>query len=187
MNGLLSPARIGVAAVIAAAAAALAPGSAHAAYSARVDGGTLILKGNGASETLVLRLQPGSPGTLQADVGADGTADFSFDRSTFTAIEVEAGGGDDEIRIDQSGGAFTDESVTMNGGAGDDTMIGGAGADSFIGSTGDDFADGNIGADRAALGGGDDRFQWDPGDGSDTVDGQGGNDRLDFNGANVSE
>ena len=39
----------------------------------------------------------------------DGTADFSFDRSTFTAIDVAAGGGDDKVRIDQSGGSFADE------------------------------------------------------------------------------
>ena len=147
----------------------------------------MTLKGNAASDKLVLRLAPGAPGTLQADVGADGTADFSFDRSTFTAIDVEAGAGDDDVRIDQSGGTFTDEHVTMNGGSGDDTLIGGAGADSFVGGAGEDFADGNIGADTASMGAGDDRFQWDPGDGSDTVDGQGGSDRLDFNGSNASE
>ena len=77
----------------------------------------MTIKGNGASDKLALRLAPGAPGTLQADVGADGSPDFSFDRSTFTSIDVEAGGGDDEIRIDQSGGTFTDELVTMNGGA----------------------------------------------------------------------
>ena len=163
------------------------PDLAQAAYSARVEAGTLTLRGDSASDKLALRLQPGSPGTLQADVGADGSAEFSFDRTTFTSIDVEAAGGDDEVRIDQSGGAFTDESVTMNGGAGDDTLIGGAGAETFVGGTGEDFADGNIGADKASLGAGSDRFQWDPGDGSDTVDGQDGSDQLDFNGSNASE
>ena len=187
MIGMTAPARILLAGGLAAAALGFAPEQAHAAYSARVETGTLTLKGNAASDKLVLRLAPGAPGTLQADVGADGTADFSFDRSTFTAIDVEAGAGDDDVRIDQSGGTFTDEHVTMNGGSGDDTLIGGAGADSFVGGAGEDFADGNIGADEASMGSGDDRFQWDPGDGSDTVDGQGGNDRLDFNGSNASE
>ena len=187
MNGTTSTARILLVGTLFAAALGLAPDQAHAAYSARVEAGTLTLKGNSANDTLVLRLQAGSPGTLQADVGADGTADFSFDRSTFTSIDVEAGGGDDEVRIDQSGGAFTDESVTMNGGAGDDRLIGGAGAEILVGGSGEDFADGNIGADQAALGAGDDRFQWDPGDGSDTVEGQGGNDQLDFNASNASE
>ena len=187
MNGMTAAARMLLAGSLAAAALGLVPEQAGAAYSARVEAGTLTLKGNAATDKLVLRLAPGTPGTLQADVGADGTADFSFDRNTFTAIDVEAGAGDDDVRIDQSGGTFTDEHVTMNGGSGDDTLIGGAGAESFIGGAGEDFADGNIGADEASMGSGDDRFQWDPGDGSDTVDGQSGNDRLDFNGSNASE
>ena len=41
-----------------------------------------------ASDKLALRLSPGDPGTLQLDAGEDGTVDFSFDRSTFTSIDV---------------------------------------------------------------------------------------------------
>jgi RTX calcium-binding nonapeptide repeat (4 copies) len=100
---------------------------------------------------------------------------------------VEAGGGNDEVRVDQSGGMFTDETVTMNGGDGNDTLLGGDGDDMLLGGRGDDFVDGNRGADQAFLGAGDDRFQWDPGDGSDLVEGQGGHDQLDFNGANIGE
>ena len=85
MIGMTAPARILLAGGLAAAALGFSPDLAHAAYSARVETGTLTLKGNAASDKLVLRLAPGAPGTLQADVGADGTADFSFDRSTFTA------------------------------------------------------------------------------------------------------
>src|SRR6476469_4422149 len=162
-------------------------GVAHAAYSAHVRAGTLEIGGNAASDKLSLRLAPGAPNILQLDVGEDGTADFSFDRSTFTAIAVDAGRGDDEVRIDQSGGAFTDEAITLNGGDGNDTLIGGSGAETFFGGKGDDFVDGNIGADTAFLGSGDDRFQWDPGDGSDAVEGQAGNDTLDFNGSNAAE
>jgi hemolysin type calcium-binding protein len=158
---------------------------ADAAYKARVDGGTLKITGDGASDKLSLRL--GAPTVLQVDVGQDGTADFSFDRTTFTAIDVEAAGGDDEVRVDQSGGVFTDEAITINGGAGNDTLIGAAGNETFLGGGGDDFVDGNIGADTASLGSGNDRFQWDPGDGSDTVDGQGGTDALAFNGSNIGE
>ncbi len=165
----------------------LAADQAQAAYTARVDAGTLKVTGNSDSDRLVLRLQPGSPTTLEVDVGADGTADFSFDRTTFTAIEVEARGGDDEVRIDQSGGAFTDELVTMDGGGGADILLGGSGADLLIGGGGDDFVDGNQGADTALLGGGTDHFQWDPGDSSDVVEGQSGNDSLDFNGSGASE
>ena len=113
MIGMTAPARILLAGGLAAAAFGFASDQANAAYSARVQTGTLTLKGNAADDKLVLRLAPGAPGTLQADVGADGIADFSFDRSTFTSIDVEAGAGDDEVRIDQSGGTFTDEHVTM--------------------------------------------------------------------------
>src|SRR4051812_28029436 len=170
-----------------AASLALGATPAFAAYTANVQNGTLKVTGDGASDKLALRLNGPAPNTLQVDVGEDGTTDFSFDRTTFTAIDVLADGGDDEIRVDQSGGTFTDETVTMNGGAGDDTLIGGAGADVMLGGAGEDFADGNIGADKASLGAGNDRFQWDPGDGSDVVDGQGGSDLLDFNGSNIGE
>ena len=170
-------------------AATLAFGAhpALAAYTARVQAGTLKITGNAASDKLALRLEPGSPTTLQVDVGEDGTADFSLDRTAFTAIDVEAGAGDDEVRIDESGGSFTDEAVTMNGGAGDDTLLGGSGADTLLGGGGSDVVDGNRGSDLASLGAGNDHFQWDPGDGSDVVDGQGGSDQLDFNGANIGE
>ena len=176
-----------VAGVLFAALLSIATDSARAAYTARVDAGTLAIVGNADSDSLVLRLQAGSPNILEVDVGADGTADFAFDRSTFTAIDVRAKGGDDEVRIDQSGGAFTDEQITIDGGDGADTLIGGSGAETFIGGAGPDFVDGNQGQDLALLGGGADRFQWDPGDSSDVVEGQAGNDTLAFNGSNISE
>ncbi len=143
-----------------AASLGFAADDALAAYKAKVDGGTLTISGDGASDKLVLRLAPGSPNTLEVDVGANGTADYSFDRSTFTAIDVEAGGGDDDVRVDQSGGAFPDESITMNGGDGADTLIGGSGADTLLGGKGNDLVAGGDGNDRASLGDGDDRFEW---------------------------
>ena len=79
-----------------------------AAYQAQVQNGTLQITGNRASDKLALRLAPGDPNTLQVDVGEDGTADFGFDRSPFSAINVQGGGGNDKIRIDQSNGTFTD-------------------------------------------------------------------------------
>ncbi len=90
--------------------------SALAAYIPHVQGGTLQITGNGASDKLALRLAPGPPNILQVDVGEDGTPDFSFDRTAFTAINVQGGGGNDDIRVDQSQGAFADEAVTIDGG-----------------------------------------------------------------------
>ena len=111
----------------------LAADPAHAAFAARVQAGVLTVSGDSASDKLALRLQPGSPNILQVDVGDDGSADFSFDRTTFTAVVVDGGAGDDQLRIDQSGGLFTDEAVTLDGGPGDDTLIGANGADTLIG------------------------------------------------------
>jgi hypothetical protein len=164
-------------------AAMAVAGPASAAYTARVQTGTLRITGDGASDKLLVGLQPA---TALVDVDEDGTIDFTFDRSTFTAIDVTAGGGDDEVRIQQLSSSIT-EAITVNGGAGDDRLIGSGAAETFLGGSGDDFVDGNIGADTASLGSGADHFQWDPGDGSDTVDGQGGEDQLDFNGSNIGE
>ena len=64
-----------------AAASGMAAERASAGFSARVAQGTLRIDGNAASDKLALRLQAGSPQTLQVDVGDDGSANFSFDRS----------------------------------------------------------------------------------------------------------
>ncbi|HSC90759.1 MAG TPA: hypothetical protein VLB86_03810, partial [Gaiellaceae bacterium] len=176
-----------LAGALSAAALGFAAEPASAAYAAKVKTGTLTVTGDAASDKLALRLAPGSPGTLQVDVGDDGTAEFSFDRSTFTRIVVDAGRGDDQVRIDSTGGVFTDELVTLSGGPGADTLLGGFGDEALVGGAGNDVLDGGPGADQVLMGDGDDRISWDPGDGSDVVDGQKGVDRLDFNGANVGE
>jgi Ca2+-binding RTX toxin-like protein len=77
--------------------------------------------------------------------------------------------------------------ITVDGGAGDDTLLGSNGTDLLLGGDNNDFIDGQQGNDTVFLGAGDDTFQWDPGDGSDTVEGQAGNDRMVFNGANIAE
>ena len=176
-----------------------------ASVTARVHNGTLQITGTTGPDTVVLRLEPGQPNTLDVDVGDDGTVDFRFDRSTFGAIDVQGGAGDDQVRIDESEGAFTDDVITLDGGPGDDTLTGGSGSDVLdggsgddvlrggdgddvlIGGSGDDQVDGGRGSDTASLGSGDDRFTWDPGDGSDAVDGGAGNDTLVFDGSNVAE
>jgi Ca2+-binding RTX toxin-like protein len=158
-----------------------------ASYQAGVQSQTLQIRGDGASDNLALRLSPTDPNTLQVDVGDDGTVDFSFDRSTFAAIDVQAGGGNDQVRVDDSFGSFANDAVTIDGGAGDDTLIGGDGNDVLTGGAGNDTVIGGRGTDTALLGSGADSFTWNPGDGSDTIEGQSGNDTLDFNGSNANE
>jgi Ca2+-binding RTX toxin-like protein len=158
-----------------------------ASTTASVQGQTLQITGDGADNKLSLRLDPANPDVLQVDVGEDGTVDFAFDRSTFTAIDVQAGGGNDDVRVDDSAGSFADEQVTIDGGAGNDTITGGDGNDTLIGGTGNDTIVGGRGADTVSMGAGADTFTWNPGDGSDIVDGGAGNDTMRFNGSNAPE
>jgi len=158
-----------------------------ASTTASVQGQTLQIKGDGAGDKVALHLAPDNPNTLQVDVGEDGTVDFAFDRSTFTSINVQAGGGNDEVRIDGSFGSFANDPITIDGGAGDDTLIGGDGDDTIIGGTGNDTIVGGRGADTISMGSGTDTFTWNPGEGSDVVDGGAGNDTMVFNGSNAAE
>jgi predicted ester cyclase len=164
------------------AAVLAAAGPASASYTGGVESGTLTLRGDGAGDTLVLA--PSGPETLTVDVGGDGTAEFSFDRTTFTAIDVLAGGGDDVVRMI---GSFPEEQTTINGGSGADTLTGSIGDQTLIGGTGNDVVTGGDGDDTAPLGTGNDRFTWNPGDDNDTVEGESGTDELDFNGSNAAE
>jgi hypothetical protein len=160
---------------------------AAAATSASVSNDTLTVTGDSGDDRIALRLAAGAAGTLQVDFGDDGSAEHSFDRSTFSRIEVFTGNGDDQFRVDQTNGTLTDEALTVDGGNGHDTLDGGDGDELFIGGNGNDAVDGNRGNDTALLGNGRDIFRWDPGDGSDVVEGQNGTDTLDFNGAGVDE
>ncbi len=112
-------------------------------------------------------------------------APFSLDLGTMEKLVVDMNGGDDSFSATGNLAALI--SVTVDGGAGNDTILGSNGADLLIGGDGDDFVDGQQGNDVAFLGAGDDVFQWDPGDGSDVVEGQDGTDRLLFNGSAGSE
>ncbi len=150
--------------------------------------GLLTIEGTGASDTIALRLQAGRPDVLQVDVGDDGTAEFSFDLADIARIAVDAGAGDDLVRLDESNGAFTGSiPTTIDGGDGNDTIAGGSGAETLLGGDGNDTIDGNGGSDVVFLGAGDDTFVWDPGDGSDTVEGQDGTDAMVFNGSAGNE
>src|SRR3954452_17387780 len=178
-----APRLIRRASLIAVAAMAVAAAPSSAATGAQLDGDTLQIFGDNGEQTLALVNQPT---TFALDIGNDGTADFTFDRSTFSKIEVDAKGGNDRIDLVNGGGAF-DKPITVDGGAGNDTLRGAAGAEKLLGGSGDDDIDGNIGADTVDGGSGNDRIEWDPGDGSDTVDGASGTDALDFNGSNIGE
>jgi Ca2+-binding RTX toxin-like protein len=136
----------------------------------------------------------GGNGAEQFTTTANGTrvrfdrvtpAPFSVDIGTSEKLVLNANGGNDSSSATGNLAALI--AMTVDGGAGNDTLLGSNGADILLGGAGDDFADGQQGNDVALLGAGGDTFQWDPGDGSDTVEGQDGSDAMVFNGSNVSE
>jgi Ca2+-binding RTX toxin-like protein len=100
------------------------------------------------------------------------------------ALVVAAGNGNDTLSAAM---LFANTALTLDGGAGNDTIIGSQGADQLLGGDGNDVVTGGRGNDTALLGNGNDTFIWNPGDGSDTVEGQAGTDTLVFNGAIINE
>jgi hypothetical protein len=185
----------GVAAAVAAALVVVGPAAAHGkAHRYRFERPklrhhTLVVVGTPGNDRITLRLKAGDPDVLQVDAGDDGSADFSRRLEPIDAIVVDAGAGDDVVRIDDGNGAFTDSiPTTIAGGDGNDALFGGSGAELFLGGDGNDRVDGNGGNDLAELGAGDDTFVWDPGDGSDTIEGgDGRNDAMIFNGAAAND
>ena len=153
--------------------------------------GTDLMEGGDGSDTAEVN---GGNGAEIFTITANGTrvrfdrvspAPFSLDIGTTENLVVNANGGDDVITA--GNGLANLITLTLDGGAGNDTITGGDGADLLIGGDGNDVVTGGRGNDTAQLGTGDDTFVWNPGDGSDTVDGGTGSDTLQFNGANVSE
>ena len=112
-------------------------------------------------------------------------APFALDIGTSENLVLNANGGDDSFSATGNLAALI--KITVDGGAGNDTILGSNGIDLLLGGDGNDFVDGQQGNDVAFLGAGDDVFQWDPGDGSDTVEGQDGADTLLFNGSAGAE
>jgi len=112
-------------------------------------------------------------------------APFSLDIGTTENLVLNANGGDDKFTA--GNGLATLIKVTVDGGAGDDTLTGGDGADTLLGGSDNDTITGGRGNDTSLMGAGDDVFIWNPGDGSDVVEGQDGTDTMLFNGANIAE
>ena len=105
----------------------------------------------------------------------------TFDRATFSKIAIRSGAGDDSIRIAD---ALT-EAVTIESGAGADTVIGGPGRETIAAGDDADLVHPGGGDDTVLLGAGDDTVIQ--GDGFDQVDGQAGKDTLQAVGSDDSE
>jgi Ca2+-binding RTX toxin-like protein len=112
-------------------------------------------------------------------------APFAIDIGTSENLVLNANGGDDSFSA--SGNLAALIGITVDGGAGNDTLLGSNGVDLLLGGDGGDFVDGQQGNDVGVLGAGTDTFQWDPGDASDVVEGQDGTDTMLFNGSAAAE
>ena len=142
---------------------------------------TVVVNATDGAERLTVRGSGGAYSVrgLHAVVAVDGS------EGTLDRLVVNALGGDDTVRADALPAGVV--GLTIDGGAGNDTLFGSPGADALLGWDGNDLVEGERGDDVALLGAGDDVFGWDPGHGSDTVDGQAGTDALDFGGSNAAE
>jgi Ca2+-binding RTX toxin-like protein len=112
-------------------------------------------------------------------------APFAIDIGTTENLVLNANGGNDSHSATGPLAALI--SITVDGGAGDDSILGSNGIDRLSGGADNDFVDGQQANDIADLGAGDDTFQWDPGDGSDTIEGREGLDTMLFNGSGGDE
>src|SRR5690349_18907825 len=187
-----------------AAATVMMPPPASAAVTAAVIGNQLQVTGDGADDSITLRLLAGD--ATQVEVLDGAVVRGTFARATFASILVQGNAGNDTILISDANGAFTDAHVTViDGGDGNDTITGGAGGEALSGGIGNDVINGGAGNDTLIggpdadtltggpgtdphLGGdGDDLMIWNPGDGSEAVDGEAGNDTFQFNGSNADE
>ena len=155
------------------------PGDGSAVVEGQDGVDTLAFNGSSAGETITIPAN-GPRVLVTRDVGA-----VTMDVSGVENIVISAGSGDDVIIAGNGLAALT--SLTLDGGAGNDTITGGDGNDRLIGGDGDDTVTGGRGNDVALLGSGNDPFIWNPGDGSDVVEGRAGSDTLVFNGSNIGE
>jgi Ca2+-binding RTX toxin-like protein len=149
---------------------------AQAAYTHAVADGTLTITGDDAGDKLSLGVAEGD-GLLVADVGMDGTVDFTAELGAFDSAVVDLGGGNDTFAIDETHGRFTHfVATTVRGGAGWDFITGGSGPELLAGGDGDDQILGHRGNDALLGDAGNDVLQAD--EGNDHVLGGEGDDRT---------
>jgi Ca2+-binding RTX toxin-like protein len=147
-------------------------------------GDVLDLSAGASGQVVTFGTNPesGTVNGLDADGGTDltfteiervltGTGNDTINGAASTGpITIDTGAGNDSV----TGGSGNDTIAT---GDGDDTVAGGAGNDSIAAGIGNDSVDGGIGDDTIAGGDGNDSLLG--GDGNDSLAGDAGNDTLD--------
>ena len=99
----------------------------------------------------------------------------SFPLGSIRVMGISAGGGNDEVRIDDSNGPVRCRAYVY-GGAGNDTLIGGSGPDVIFGEAGNDVIDGGAARDVITGGTGNDTLRGGAGD--DSLEDESGRDLL---------
>lgn len=133
--------------------------------------GVLSVQGSSAADVLEIN-QHGD--TISVNI--DGHLE-SFAAAMVESLLVDAGAGDDTVRIN-----LGDIPTTVQGGAGNDLLVGGIGNDLLEGGPGDDRLNGRRGNDRIIGGSGNDRMLG--GSGHDELRGGIADDRLTGNAGN---
>ena len=148
--------------------------------------------GDGAADVVIVN---GTNGNDVVDVIGAGTSVSVLGLPARVNV-AESEGANDSFVVNALGGADGVTATTLpagvikltiDGGAGDDSLLGSQAADVFLGGGENDFVFGDDGNDVAFMGSGNDVFQWNPGDDNDTLEGQDGADRMLFFGANIAE
>ena len=175
-----------------------------------------VMDGGGGNDTLVWNQGDGSD-VADGDLGNDGSevngaptlgdvltleasarrvklqrtnlGPFTFDAAT-ERFEVNGLGGNDSVTANDGVGALT--LLSVDGGAGADTVFGSDGPDLIRGGEANDILGGGGGDDRIVGdrgndtmngGGGDDTLVWNNGDNTDVANGDAGRDDVEVNGA----
>ncbi|HEV8291755.1 MAG TPA: calcium-binding protein, partial [Tepidisphaeraceae bacterium] len=131
------------------------------------------LNGSFIDDTIVVELDPANSKQLRAVVNDD-VVDTRLIKN-IKGIQINAGGGDDDITVDLGPNLHNIDS-TVVGGRGDDSIEGGSGDDALRGGAGNDQISGGLGNDDLWGGWGNDQLVGD--EGSDDIRGQGNKDTI---------
>ena len=182
-------------------AATSAPASAATTATFSSSSGVLTVSGDNLDNNITISRN--TTGVLLVNGGAVAIGGGTPTVDNTALIKVSGAKGDDQITLNQAGGALP--AANLSGGNGNDTLDGGAGNDQLFGQTGNDTLLGRGGndllfgaggndtivggdADDQAFGqSGTDRMVWNPGDDTDLNEGGDGTDTVEVNGGGAAE
>lgn len=119
-------------------------------------------QGRNPNDAIVISRVPGRPALVQATVNGKVVGTRSV--TSLKSITVQGGAGDDTITVSASANLPSTVAVKLVGGAGNDKLTGGNGAETIDGGDGDDTIIGGGGNDSLFGGAGDDDLQCGAGD-----------------------